>query len=192
VHSGPAVARDGDWYGATVNLASRVAEAARPGEVLITEETRRELDGDSGLVLIERGRRYFKNIPDPVPLVRALSAAEPPLELEVDPVCRMAVDPELAVATRHRFGITYHFCSRECAAAFTAEPRHYIAASAAARAARRGFLINLAVFLAVGGAHLVAWIGGTYDRHAVPPMLFLFVAWAIVLGFHFRAVRRVL
>lgn len=38
MHSGPAVSREGDWFGATVNLASRVADAAKPGEVLITDK----------------------------------------------------------------------------------------------------------------------------------------------------------
>lgn len=192
MHSGPAVSRDGDWFGATVNLASRVAEAAHPGEVLITEETRRQLGETDGFRLIERGRRYFKNIPQPISVYRAVAAGEAPVELEVDPVCRMAVDPQRAAATRHRFGLTYHFCSPECAAAFSANPHRYIATSAAARTARRGFLINLTVFLLVAAAHLVAWIAGTNDGRGVPPMLFLFVAWAVVLVFHFRAVRRVL
>ena len=35
---GPATARGGDWYGATVNLASRIAENARPGQTLATDE----------------------------------------------------------------------------------------------------------------------------------------------------------
>jgi adenylate cyclase len=34
---GPATARGGDWFGATVNVASRVAEIARPGRILATE-----------------------------------------------------------------------------------------------------------------------------------------------------------
>jgi adenylate cyclase len=34
---GPAVARYGDWYGATVNTASRVCGRARPASVLVTE-----------------------------------------------------------------------------------------------------------------------------------------------------------
>ena len=192
MHSGPAVSRDRDWFGATVNLASRVAEAAHPGEVLITDETRRQLGETAGFQLIERGRRYFKNIPEPIGVHRAVAAGEAPVELEVDPVCRMAVDPKRAAATRHRVGLTYHFCSPECAAAFSASPHSYIATGAAARTARRGFLINLTAFLVIGMAHLVAWIAGTHGGEGVPPMLILFVAWAIVLVFHFRAVRRVL
>lgn len=133
MHSGPAVSRDGDWFGGTVNLASRVAEAAHPGEVMLTESTRRELEETDGFEVVERGPRYFKNIPEPIPVHRAIPVGEAPLELEVDPVCKMAVDPKRAAATRHRVGLTYWFCSEECAAAFSNDPRSFIATSAAER-----------------------------------------------------------
>jgi class 3 adenylate cyclase len=37
MHTGPAVEREGDWFGATVNLAARVSAAASGGEALLTE-----------------------------------------------------------------------------------------------------------------------------------------------------------
>lgn len=40
LHTGPAVSRAGDWWGATVNVAARVAAAAEPGQLLVTEATR--------------------------------------------------------------------------------------------------------------------------------------------------------
>lgn len=39
IHTGPAVFQDGDVYGRTVNLASRIASHAKAGEVLATDET---------------------------------------------------------------------------------------------------------------------------------------------------------
>ena len=39
MHTGPAVSRDGDWYGATVNVAARLCAAAGGGEVLVGEST---------------------------------------------------------------------------------------------------------------------------------------------------------
>jgi adenylate cyclase len=40
LHTGPAVQRADDWWGATVNIAARVAAAADPGQVLVTETSR--------------------------------------------------------------------------------------------------------------------------------------------------------
>jgi adenylate cyclase len=37
VHTGPVVLQDGDYFGQTVNLAARIAEYARPGEVLVSQ-----------------------------------------------------------------------------------------------------------------------------------------------------------
>jgi adenylate cyclase len=38
IHAGPVVVQDGDYFGRTVNLAARIAEYARPGEVLVSQE----------------------------------------------------------------------------------------------------------------------------------------------------------
>ena len=191
MHSGPALPRDGDWFGATVNLASRVAAAARPGEVLLTESTRQVVRQPNGFELRPGGERELRHIADPVRVYRAVDPRRPDVVLEIDPVCRMAVDPVRAPLTRHRMGVTYYFCSPECAAAFAVRPRRYVATGPAARTARTGFLINLGAFLVLGGAHLIAWIGGGHAA-GVPPLLFVYVAWAIVLLVHFRAVRRLL
>src|ERR687896_1390579 len=39
LHHGPAVEREGDYFGAAVNLAARVSAAATGGEVLLTGQT---------------------------------------------------------------------------------------------------------------------------------------------------------
>jgi adenylate cyclase len=38
IHAGPVVFQDGDYFGRTVNIAARIAEVARPGEVLVSQE----------------------------------------------------------------------------------------------------------------------------------------------------------
>jgi adenylate cyclase len=42
LHTGPALRRADDWWGTTVNVAARLAAAARPGQLLVTEATRLE------------------------------------------------------------------------------------------------------------------------------------------------------
>ena len=37
LHAGPVLLQQGDYYGQTVNLASRIGEYARPGEVLVSQ-----------------------------------------------------------------------------------------------------------------------------------------------------------
>lgn len=45
LHAGPVLFQEGDYYGQTVNIASRIAEYARPGEVLVSEEVVAASDG---------------------------------------------------------------------------------------------------------------------------------------------------
>jgi class 3 adenylate cyclase len=65
INTGPAVERDGDFFGSTVNLAARLSQAARGGEVLLTEATR-EAARRARPRLEERGPRTFRNARDPV------------------------------------------------------------------------------------------------------------------------------
>ena len=60
MNTGPAVERDGDWFGAAVNLAARVSGAAVGGEVLLTEETRLAAGRVGSIELLPRGRRELE------------------------------------------------------------------------------------------------------------------------------------
>ena len=64
IDTGPAVPCDGDWYGTTVNRAARVAEAAGPGELLLTEPVREAARATFEIELVERGPRPLKGLPD--------------------------------------------------------------------------------------------------------------------------------
>ncbi len=75
VASGPALPRAGDFYGHSVNLASRVTAVARPGSVLCTQEVR-----DAAPEELEwsfAGRHRLKGIAEPVPLYRARRLSRP-------------------------------------------------------------------------------------------------------------------
>lgn len=65
IDTGPAVPREGDWYGTTVNRAARVAEAASPGEMLLTDGARAGLGASSEDVrIVFRGVRALKGLPE--------------------------------------------------------------------------------------------------------------------------------
>jgi adenylate cyclase len=126
MHTGPAVERGGDWFGATVNLAARVSAAAGGGEALLTEATKAAAGEVAGVELRERGRWPFRNVGAPVPVYAAIrQGTRNSLGLPIDPVCRMAVDPWHGAGRLTHQGVEYCFCSLECAGAFAQHPDSY-------------------------------------------------------------------
>jgi len=73
---GPAFSRAGDWYGNTVNLASRVTGVARPGSVLATQAVRDATD--QSFAWSFAGRFKLKGVAAAVPLHRARAAPAGP------------------------------------------------------------------------------------------------------------------
>ena len=126
MHTGTAVRRGDDWFGSAVNVAARVADVARAGEVLLTAATRAALG--PAVEMRPRGPRALKNLTEPVELFElALEGRRSPQALPVDPVCRMAVEPGRAFARRAHSGAEYVFCSERCAGRFAADPDRYVA-----------------------------------------------------------------
>jgi adenylate cyclase len=62
MHTGCAVERAGDWFGTTVNVAARVAGAARAGEALVTRDTRAAAGAVASVALRDRGRVALKHV----------------------------------------------------------------------------------------------------------------------------------
>ena len=69
VATGPVVVRDGDVYGNTVNVASRIASHAGSGELLAERSVAERLH-DTGFVVDDIGAVVVKGIAEPVGLVR--------------------------------------------------------------------------------------------------------------------------
>jgi adenylate cyclase len=65
---GPAVTRGGDFYGAPVNLASRITGVARPGSLLVSAEVRDEVPDD--FRFSRAGSKHLKGISGSVELFR--------------------------------------------------------------------------------------------------------------------------
>jgi class 3 adenylate cyclase len=65
VHAGPVVQRDRDLFGRTVNLASRIAGQAGPGEVVVSAEVA-ELVRSNGVVFEEIETATLKGFEEPV------------------------------------------------------------------------------------------------------------------------------
>lgn len=126
MHSGPAVERDGDWFGATVNLAARVSAAASGGDVLLTGATKAAAGDVESVELRERGRQALRNVAEPVMLYAAAQQTRRDgAGLPIDPVCRMAVDRAHSAGRLTHEGVEYRFCSLQCAGAFAQSPDRY-------------------------------------------------------------------
>ena len=135
VHTGAAVERGADWFGAAVNLASRVSNAATAGEVLVTGAAREAAGDDlNGLRFEPRGTMRFRHVREPVEVFALTSpGAVATSSLARDPVCHMLVDPARAAASRAYRGREHHFCSEACARAFDEEPGRYGARASVSR-----------------------------------------------------------
>jgi YHS domain-containing protein len=133
MHTGTALRRGEDWFGATVNLSARVSGAAAGGEVLLTAATREAAGEVDGIEVVEHGRHELRNTAEPVELFRALpvSGERTANRLPIDPVCRMAVDPDDAAGALRHEGERFYFCSMKCAKAFADNPARYAQAGAA-------------------------------------------------------------
>jgi adenylate cyclase len=70
IHAGPVISQDGDVYGRTVNVASRIADLAGPGEILTTVETARQVEGLE-VEWTEVGPVQIQGLAQPVLLARA-------------------------------------------------------------------------------------------------------------------------
>jgi adenylate cyclase len=125
MHHGPAICREGDWFGGTVNLAARVAGVAAGGEVLLTEAVRDGAPEVEGVEFERRGEHRMRNVTAPVLLFAAVVDRRSRDAHQIDPVCRMLVaEGREAGSLRHRDAV-YCFCSLDCAGQFARNPDAY-------------------------------------------------------------------
>lgn len=123
-HLGPVVERGGDVFGATVNLAARVAAAAGGQQVLVTRPIATAAER-AGIGVVALGPLHLRNVAEPVPVFE-LDSAVPTTATVVDPVCRMSTRVAGAAGRLTYRGTDYLFCSLGCAAAFAADPARFV------------------------------------------------------------------
>ena len=127
LHHGPAIERDGDYFGATVNLAARVSAAATGGEVLLTGTDRRARAPPRRTSATSRAAARAAQHPR----ARRAGRRGPPradagAPLRDRPRLPMAVDPEHAAGRLVIDDTVYFFCSLDCAGAFARRPERFV------------------------------------------------------------------
>ncbi len=70
LHAGPVLYQQGDYFGQTVNLSSRIADYARPSEVLVTQEVV-DASQEPGIAFADIGAVELKGVSETVHLLRA-------------------------------------------------------------------------------------------------------------------------
>jgi len=124
-HHGHAVVVDGDYYGAAVNLAARVAGEARGGQLLVTTRTAIAA-GDVGAIVTHVGSVQLRNVSESVD-VWDVRVGDRNDIVVTDPVCQMRV-PTTGDATiaLDWSGRRLHFCGLPCVSRFAADPERYL------------------------------------------------------------------
>ena len=70
LHAGPVLYQEGDYFGQTVNLSARIADYARPGEVLVSQAAA-DASQEAEVAFQDIGPVELKGVPGPVHLLRA-------------------------------------------------------------------------------------------------------------------------
>jgi class 3 adenylate cyclase/YHS domain-containing protein len=126
LHHGPAIERDGDYFGATVNMAARISALAKGGEVLVTGQTAALVPDLEGVYFESRGRHELRNVRGAVEVFAAVPLGGEAGNLVIDPVCNMVVDPDRAVGRLVHEGKAYFFCTLSCAGEFARRPERFV------------------------------------------------------------------
>lgn len=66
IHTGPAVKREGEWYGHTVNVSARLCSAASGGEVLVSEQARNAAGRLPKIEFGDRRLHWLRNVTEPI------------------------------------------------------------------------------------------------------------------------------
>jgi class 3 adenylate cyclase len=128
INWGPVLYRDGDYVGANVNVAARVAAEAGRHEIVLTEPVRRAATPMADVEFRPLGRRRLRGVSDEIELFRAIEVGVGTTARLVDPVCGKEIGAG-EVAARLALGEReLVFCSALCLQRYVADPSRYAAA----------------------------------------------------------------
>jgi len=126
LHAGSVVERDGDVFGATVNIAARLTEHAHVGQLLTTRRVADVIMGTDDVTVTTLGETHLKNVGEPVDIYAIEDDFRRAVAQVLDPVCRMFVDADDAPARLPWRDRIWLFCSFDCASTFSQDPDRYV------------------------------------------------------------------
>ncbi len=120
VHYGPVIPRGRDFFGATVNVASRITAASWAGRLLATRPIAEAAEA-KGILVEPLGPTLLRSIVEKLPLF-LIHIAEDVDAAWIDPVCKMHAPYS---AFRRALPAGHWFCSPQCENAFRSSPETY-------------------------------------------------------------------
>ena len=125
MHFGSVFFENESLFGSTINIASRIMNIARRGQILCSAAFVSHLASPQREQFISIGPHRLKNVPDNLELFELIADTRNGL-LYVDPVCHMHLSPENAIGRYDYNEVTYHFCSDHCLKMFQASPSRFL------------------------------------------------------------------
>jgi class 3 adenylate cyclase/YHS domain-containing protein len=111
LHFGKILKRNNNYFGSTINLASRITNQAAPGTFLCSREYVSALSQPSVFTFESKGKHSFKNISEENEVFELIT--DHPKAFTIDPVCRMIISNE-ENAVQHSDIPDIFFCSSDC------------------------------------------------------------------------------
>ena len=111
LHYGPILKRNENYFGTTINLASRIAASAGAGKFCCSSSYLDALKNKSAFTFHSKGRQRFKNLSEE-PEVSELVISDL-TSFHIDPTCKMLVN-EHENAVPHPTDPEVYFCSKHC------------------------------------------------------------------------------
>jgi adenylate cyclase len=126
IHAGLIFEENGNLFGSTINIASRIMNLANRGQVLCSSAFADNLQGHPEISFKPVGKHKLKNVMSEIDIVELCVTSTAPA-LYIDPVCHMLVDPDKGNHVLQFQDKTFHFCGQHCMDLFKASPLSYAA-----------------------------------------------------------------
>lgn len=120
LHYGAVYHEGGSLFGSTINVASRIMNIARHGQVLCSDSFIKSLPDNSPCQFSSAGKFRFKNVLHEMELFEMANDSK--MCFHLDPVCHMLVDPDSEDFVWSFRDKEYYFCSSQCKELFINNP----------------------------------------------------------------------
>jgi len=111
LHYGKILKHNNNYFGATINLTSRIASKASKGTFWCSDQFVNSLSDKTGFSFQSKGKHSFKNVSEESEVLELI--IESPEPFYIDPVCRMLVNKK-EIAFQHPDEDSIFFCSLHC------------------------------------------------------------------------------